>query len=234
MTDLSYVLWTSLWFWKLILRRWEEDAEARCEALVAEALLVAPDSAETLQTIASVRISQEKFEEARGYLAKSMKLWSDLQPEDSKVPDFPTRISLSRLLMEARMEEEAIEVLERLITEDDSSVEAWYLGGWCLHLLAKKRKPSANGSANGPEGTGDSDVTGLLRASRDWLQNSLKLYQLLDYEDERLRDHAIELVEGLNNVLGPATADDEEADGDEWEDADEHSAGDEDEEMQGT
>lgn len=235
MTDLSCVLRTCSSLWRLTLRRWEEDAEVRCETLVTEALFVASDSAETLQTIASVRISQERYEEARDYLARSMELWADLQPEDPRVPDFPTRVSLSRLLMEAQMEEEAIEVLERLVTEDDSSVEAWYLGGWCLHLLAEKRKPLANGSANSQEGVEDSNTTDLLRASRDWLRNSLKLYQMLDYEDERLRDHAVELIEGLDNVLGPATADDQEGDGEDgWEDADEDSAGDEDEKMQGT
>ena len=57
-----------------------------------------------------------------------------------------------------------------------------------------------------------------MRASRSWLLTTLKLYRLLEYEDERLKAHTEELVAGLNGVLGPppeeGKEDDEE---DEWE-----------------
>ncbi|KAF2003355.1 hypothetical protein P154DRAFT_544014 [Amniculicola lignicola CBS 123094] len=203
---------------------WEEDAEAKCEAAVTEALLVAPESPEPLQTLASIRLSQVRVDDAKAALTRSIELWKDLDPDDPIVPDFSTRISLTRLLMEAEMEEEAIEVLERLVDENDSSVEAWYLGGWCLHLLAEKQQ------AAGQEKT----RTSLLRASRDWLDNCLKLYAMLEYEDDRLKDHADELVKSLNDTLGPSTGEEEE----EWEDAegdgDDDEDEDEDEEMEGT
>ncbi|KAF2108542.1 hypothetical protein BDV96DRAFT_477524, partial [Lophiotrema nucula] len=197
---------------------WEEDAETRCEAAVTEALLIAPESPEPLQTLASVRISQTKLSDAKAALSRSMDLWKDLDADDPKVPDFSTRISLSRLLMESEMEEEAIEVLERLVEENDSSVEAWYLGGWCLHLLGEKQKTS-----------GQTDTsTSLFKASRDWLDNSLKLYAMLEYEDDRLKDHAEELVKTLNDTLGPSTGEEEEEEENGWEDTD----GDEDDEME--
>lgn len=197
---------------------WEEDAEGRCEAAVTEALFVAPNSPEPLQTLASIRISQTRLEDARAALTRSMDLWKSLDPDDPKVPDYSTRISLARLLMEAEMEDEAIEVLERLVGENDSSVETWYLGGWCLHLLAGKQKADSQVGAS----------TSLLRASRDWLENCLKLYNLLEYEDDRLKDHTDELLKELNDTLGPATAEDEEEA--EWEDEDD----DDDAEMEGT
>ncbi|KAL8864012.1 MAG: hypothetical protein Q9198_010157, partial [Flavoplaca austrocitrina] len=103
---------------------WEQDAESRCESLITEAILIAPESAETLQTLANVRISQERIDEARKALTDSLALWKDLPSGTENVPDFPTRISLARLLMEVGMENDAMEVLERLIEEDDSSVEA--------------------------------------------------------------------------------------------------------------
>ncbi|KAI2487629.1 Sterol-sensing multi-domain protein [Pyrenophora tritici-repentis] len=174
---------------------WEEDAEARCNAAVTEALLFAPENPEPLQTLASIRISQLKPEEAKSALLRSMELWKDLDPDDAKVPDYSTRISLSRLLMEAEMEDEAIEVLERLVGENDGSVEAWYLGGWCLHLLAGKQKTKGE----------EKVAMSLLRASRDWLENCLKLYGMLEYEDERLKEHADELLKELGDVLGPTT-----------------------------
>ena len=191
---------------------WEEEAEARCDAAVTEALLFAPDHPEPLQTLASIRISQLRSEEARSALTRSIDLWKDLDPDDPKVPDYSTRISLARLLMEAEMEEEAIEVLERLVGDNDSSVEAWYLGGWCLHLIAGKQKTDSE----------DQDATPLLSASCDWLENCLKLYTLLEYEDERLKSHAEELLEDLRNILGPSHGGEE----DEWEDAEEDEQGD--------
>jgi len=216
---------------------WEEDAETRCETLVTEALLVAPNTPEPLQTLASVRISQVRMEDARAALSRSMELWKDLPPEDPSVPDFPTRVSLARLLMETEMEDEAMEVLERLIGEDDSSVEAWYLGGWCLHLMGEKRRKGDNTASEAE--AADGDWRSLLVASRDWLQNSLKLYQMLEYEDDRLRDHALQLVEGLNGELGEDEDDGDDENGiaegdDDWEDEDEEEHADADEEMEGT
>jgi tetratricopeptide (TPR) repeat protein len=203
----------------------DAEAEKQCNEAVEEALSVAPDQPTTLQTAASVRISQLRKDDARLLLRTSLDLWKDLDPEDSDVPDYATRISLSRLLMEAEMEDDAIEVLERLVREDDQSVEAWYLGGWCLHLLAQKEHEKT-AAADGVD-----EEEELLRRSRMWLIKSLSLHQTLQYEDERLRDHALELVQGLNEVLGEPDEAEAEAEEDEdgWEDADES----EDEEMVG-
>ncbi|MBE3042463.1 tetratricopeptide repeat protein, partial [Candidatus Bathyarchaeota archaeon] len=101
---------------------WETDAEGRCEALVTEATMVCPESAETWQTVANVRISQERVEDARGALGRSMEVWRELPEGDVAVPEFPTRVSLARLLMEVEMLTDAMWVLERLLSEDDESV----------------------------------------------------------------------------------------------------------------
>ncbi|KAL8645359.1 MAG: hypothetical protein Q9226_007342 [Calogaya cf. arnoldii] len=198
---------------------WESDAESRCESLITEAILIAPDSPETLQTLANVRISQERIDEAKKALADSLALWKDLPSGNEGVPDFPTRISLTRLLMEVEMENDAMEVLERLIEEDDTSVEAWYLGGWCAYLAAERSKalqePAANG--NGTSGTKDSEYEASLMLSREWLRNSLRLYDLQDYEDDRLRDHAMELVRDLDSQLGEAKDEDEEDDAEDYD-----------------
>jgi hypothetical protein len=211
--------------------RWEEDAESRCETLITEALFVAPDQPDCLQTLASVRISQEREDDARAALSRSLELWQDLAPEDPKVPDFPSRISLSRLLMEVQLEVQALQVLERLILEDDESIEAWYLGGWCLYLLAEKEKEAGQSSEEKRHES--------LVASREWLKQSLKLYQKLEYEDDRLRDHALELVQGLNKELGEDMDDDSdegpvfpgaEEDEEEWDGEIEAHSDDEDDE----
>ncbi|KAL4943348.1 hypothetical protein BDV06DRAFT_211098 [Aspergillus oleicola] len=211
-----------------VIQQWEEDAESRCEALITEALLVQPNSPEVLQTLASIRISQLREDDARAALSRSLELWKDLPPEDPNVPDFPTRISLSRLLMEVSMLLEALEVLERLILEDDQSVEAWYLGGWCLNLLAEKgeapKDPEEAESTEAPESKRQASLV----ASREWLKQSLTLYDHIQYEDDRLKAHALELVEAMNKELGEDVDDDDNAeDGEggeeEWEGIDSDS-----------
>lgn len=193
---------------------WEEDAEQKCEALVTEATIVAPGFAEPWQTLANVRISQQRMEDARAALKRSLDLWKDLPPEDALVLDYPTRVSLARLLMEADMDVEAIEVLERLVGEDDTSVEVWYLGGWGLYLMGEKQK---NGRTKAGNGDGESWKVSWI-SSRQWLSHSLRLFDQQDYEDERLGEHAKELLAKLNAELGGGAVEGEDEDGDEWED----------------
>jgi tetratricopeptide (TPR) repeat protein len=206
---------------------WEEDAEQKCEALVTEATMVAPGFPEPWQTLANVRISQERTDDARAALKRSLDLWRDLPPESSVVPDFPTRVSLARLLMEADMDVDAIEVLERLVGEDDTSVEVWYLGGWGLYIMGEKQK---NGEVKGENGDGESWRVSWI-SSRQWLNQSLLLFNQQEYEDERLGEHAKELLAKLNAELGgEAVNGDQDEDGEGWEDEDDQES-DEDEDM---
>lgn len=183
---------------------WEEDAEQKCEAYVTEAVAICPEemAAGTLQVLASVRISQERVNEAKEALRRSLAVWKDVPPEvesDSR-PDFATRVSLSRLLMEVDMLAEATVVIEELIKDDDESVESWYLGGWCQVLVAQKE---------------EGDQTQAKEKAKTWIDRCLRLYQTQAYEDEKLRDHALELKQGLNKELGITDDDDD------WEDEEE-------------
>lgn len=168
-----------------------------------------------LQTLASIRISQLRTDDAREALTNSLAIWKDLPPDDLTIPDFATRISLARLLMEVSMELEALEVLERLILEDDQSVEAWYLGGWCLYLLAEKQQAPKDAEA---DETPESRRQASLAASREWLKQSLALYEVLQYEDERLKEHANELVQDMNKELGEEMEEEGEEGEEDWED----------------
>ena len=113
--------------------------------------------------------------------------------------------------MEAEMVEEAIGVLEGLVEEEDGSVEGWYLGGWCLYLLA--------GKAGRKQQESEKEKKACLVGSREWLRESLRLYQLIEYEDERLREHAVELVGEIDGELGSSgeDIDEESAEQDAWE-----------------
>lgn len=221
---------------------WEADAEQRCEALVTEATLVAPASAEAWQTLADVRISQARPEDARAALARSLDVWKGLEPDHRDVPAFPSRVALARLLMEVGMEREALEVLERLVAEDDGSVQTWYLGGWGLFVLGEKLREREKVKGKSGEGKQqqskaeddeDDDWNTSWISSRVWLNQCLHLYKLQEYEDEPLGEHAKELLAAIAKELGEAPADGEgdDYDDDEGEDGWE-DAGDSDEEMQ--
>lgn len=103
--------------------------------------------------------------------------------------------------MEVEMETEAIDVLERMTLEDDHSIETWYLGGWCLYLLAKKEQLIKPGVENPAAVTAEHHRATLL-SSRGWLKQGLELYDKIEYEDERLKEHALELVSELEQELG--------------------------------
>ncbi|KAJ9157714.1 TPR domain-containing protein [Pleurostoma richardsiae] len=201
---------------------WEADAEQRCEALVTEATMLAPELPDAWQTVANVRVSQERRGDAVAALERSMALWRDLEPEDTRVPAFPTRVGLARLLMEVEMEERAVEVVERLVAEDDESVEAWYLGGLGWHTLGRKAREAA-----GEEAAGREEWKKKWKAARRWLGHCLDLFAAQEYEDERLGEHAKEMLVEVKAEIGDD--EDDEDDGDDgWEDVD----GDGDEEME--
>lgn len=206
---------------------WEEDAEARCEALVTEATMLAPELPDAWQTVANVRVSQSRREDAVAALERSLALWTELDPMDSKVPDFPNRVALTRLLMECELEKRATEVCERLILEDDESVEAWYLGGFANYTLGEKLK-NVPETANG-ESKPDSWKRHWVRA-KQWLSQCLLLFEAQEYEDERLGEHAQELLSAINEEAG-GLPDEEEEDGEGWEDLDDDGNGTKDEEM---
>jgi len=136
----------------------EADAEARCESYVTTALLAAPDSAEALQTLASVRISQQRLPDAVAALERAVAVWKELSPESPDMPSYAARITQARLLIETEQYETAVEVLERLQAEDDQLPDLWYLGGWTLFLLGERERPRREGWAE------------LWEAAREWLK----------------------------------------------------------------
>ena len=124
--------------------------------------------------------------------------------------------------MEVEIEEKAVEVLERLVGEDDHSVEVWYLGGWALYVLGEKQKVEggANGvKKDGKEGEEEEEWKTSWISSRVWLTQSQHLYKMQEYEDERLGEHTKELLEAIAKELGEMPeGGDEIPDEDGWED----------------
>lgn len=199
---------------------WEADAEARCEALVTEATMLAPELPDAWQTVANVRVSQSRREDAVAALGRSLALWEDLDPMDPRVPPFPSRVALARLLMECELEERAVDVCERLVLDDDTSVEAWYLGGLAQYTLGDKaRKPSEKEKKEAQDDEEDDSWKRRWVRARQWLSQCLLLFEAQDYEDDRLGEHAKELLATIE-AEGGDLPDEEDEEGDGWEDLD--------------
>jgi hypothetical protein len=189
-------------------RSFEDDAEACCVSAMQEAFSVAGNHPDVRMTYASMLISQQKYDLAKPMLLHSLKLWKDLPPDDPGVPDFAERIALSRRLIEMKMHDDAMFVLDRLVEEDDQSVEAWYLGGWSQYLLTMEIQTALEENSTAPVSNGLVEPDRLARdlfgrSSQNWFLFCLDLCKQTQYEDEQLRNHVEELLPSLQDLVGP-------------------------------
>lgn len=67
----------------------EPDAEKTCEGLLNHALQVDPGNSEALQALASVRMSQERPDDAKACLEEAWSTWKDLDPGKRPLGDHP-------------------------------------------------------------------------------------------------------------------------------------------------
>jgi tetratricopeptide (TPR) repeat protein len=121
----------------------EPNAESNCDKYMQKALSVDVSNPEVYSTLASVRLSQCRNDEAKKYLESGMDLWY-VEPEQDKAvvidpswPTFPARLALARLLIEVSSFERAVAVLETCQAEDDEDAEIMYLFGWCYYSMAE-------------------------------------------------------------------------------------------------
>lgn len=124
----------------------EADAEARCTEYLDLALRVdagADINPEIYITLASVRLSQCRPEDALGSLTRSFSIWKDEPPTSPSIPTFVARLNLARLFVECEAYAEAIEVLEGLEDEDDEEFEVLYLLGLANWLIGEKATEEA-------------------------------------------------------------------------------------------
>lgn len=109
----------------------EPEAEQVCGDCLNEALSVDDRNWETLQAIASYRISQQNPEDALVHMKRSFELWKDMEPEDIDRPTHDARVAAAKLFIELEAYEEGSEVLESLLEDDDENAETWYLTAFC-------------------------------------------------------------------------------------------------------
>ena len=149
------------------------------------------------------------------------------------MPLIPARLALVKLFIELSLYTPALLVLHGIMSSDDQEVEAWYLEGWCFHLMSEQAQESG-GSIDGLT------WQELAKDSRDCLETCqvvsyiyinllirctniqsilIKLHLNRDHPDKPLLEHAKELIQKLES-LGIATSPLDDGDGAEDEDDD--------------
>ncbi|KAI9439966.1 hypothetical protein H4582DRAFT_1944174 [Lactarius indigo] len=97
----------------------------------------AESNCEELLKACSVRMSQQRPEEAKGFLEKAWSTWQDLEADDPRLPPIASRLNLTKLFLELSLFTPALMVLQGIMASDDEEVEAWYLEGWPASKEAK-------------------------------------------------------------------------------------------------
>ncbi|KAI9234403.1 MAG: hypothetical protein BYD32DRAFT_372200 [Podila humilis] len=195
----------------------EPNAESQCETYLAQALQIEPITPEVYQTLASVRLSQQRVDEAKAALAQGLAIWLGSDPEDGPTPDYETRLALVKLLLETAMYDEAFTVLNGLIEENDQVPDTLYLFGWANYIAAEEVDEKAPNA--------DEERREQLENAREALNACVKLWHLTESTDQPMLQHTQELLETITQVIGPEI-EQEEVEGGEIEYED-----DEDEEM---
>jgi len=197
----------------------EEEAESSCDRLALLALRTDPNSSEALQTLASVRLSQKRPDEALQLAEQAWGQWKDLDPESPKIPSLPARLSLTRLFLELSLYTNALTILSGILGIDDQEVEAWYLEGWCLFLMAEQARETK-------EKVSGLTWEELAKDAMDCLETCQMLHQAQNHPDEQILQHAKDLIIELVAAGIQPTAEEEAIeengdDDDNWEDEDE-------------
>ncbi|KAF9267726.1 TPR-like protein [Marasmius fiardii PR-910] len=191
------------------------EAEKTCEELLESALRIDPNNSEALQALASVRMSQQRPEEAKDCLEKAWGAWKDLDLEDPKIPPIETRLALVKLFLELSLFTPALLVLHGVMSSTDEEVEAWYLEGWCYFMMAEQAKENG--------GTLD-DISWeeLAGDSRDRLETCQLLHINERHPDTPLLNHVRELISKLEalGIKDPMEEEGQDEDEDEWVDED--------------
>ncbi|EPX71063.1 uncharacterized protein SOCG_01281 [Schizosaccharomyces octosporus yFS286] len=173
-----------------------EEAESQCEKYTNLALQVDHTNAEALQTLASMRISQQNFDEAKEALQECLKSISKAAMEDSiDLPTYAVRTSVARLLIEVEMHQEAHDLLIYLQKEDDEIVDVWYLLGWNCYVEAQNLQEQGNAS--------EDDIKELLISAKSYFLGALATYQKTMWDDEGILEHMKEILQILNELGVP-------------------------------
>lgn len=112
----------------------EDEAESRCENYFMEAMKYDIGLPEPIQALANLRLTQQRKDEAVPLLEETYRRLNENCNENS-MPTLEFRIFTGKLLIEVEKYEEASDVLEGVMQEDDENAELWFLVGTCYRAM---------------------------------------------------------------------------------------------------
>jgi len=176
----------------------EEDAEIQCQRLLDYAVKADPHNPEPLSTLASLRLSQQKPQEAIKFLKQGYSLWKDADYEAK--PSLEFRHNTAKLFMELEQHRIATDIWEDLIEEDDNIAEIFY------HLALAYRPLSTTSATDSAKHAREL----LNRAKCD----DPALVKLVDELLKALSKENVETLKSEQEANGEAGSSDEEIDDD--------------------
>lgn len=187
-----------------------DAAEQNAEKYATLACEANPDSPVALSLLASVRLSQNRDDEASQLLDDAH---TKLSTESDVIPSYPERLHLVKLFIETEKYSPALEVLETLQREDEDNVELWY-----YYTVAYFSDVS------------DSTREENWKNAGECAEMCLKLYGRMEWDDELLREGCLAMLEEIKKAgisldkeeeEEEGAEEDGEEEGDEWADTDE-------------
>jgi len=119
----------------------EPEAQEEAVRFISLAIQSDPSNPEGWQAEASYRLVTEQFEAAKESMRKSLELWLPQhsafletgEGEETSL-SYNSRTNTVKLLLDLEMFDEATQIAEGLVEEDDEVVAPWYLLGWLNFL----------------------------------------------------------------------------------------------------
>lgn len=107
----------------------DPGAEANCESLLARAIEVASDNVDAHRSLASLRMIQERHDEATASVDRCLELFDD----DDDRALFDSQLEVAKLCIELGRFGDALDLVDRCLCIDDNSAELFVLAALC-HL----------------------------------------------------------------------------------------------------
>lgn len=122
----------------------EPQAESECERLLAYALTVNPNSIEVNQTITNLRLIQQRVDDAKIYLLKTLELLSSSrEDENRKEIPYAFRMETMKMCYELEVFDHCADLAEDLLEENDEELQVWYFAGMAYLKQSPPDIPSA-------------------------------------------------------------------------------------------
>ncbi|KAI9921202.1 hypothetical protein PsorP6_002108 [Peronosclerospora sorghi] len=110
------------------------EAEARCETFFQHAMKFDVGLPEPTQALANLRLVQQNKEAADQLLDETFRRLTENCTEES-LPSLEFRTATGKMLIEVERYEQACDVLEGVMQEDDENAELWFLVGTCYRAM---------------------------------------------------------------------------------------------------